>query len=350
MSMAVFFCNDPGDFSAMQTPEPLIKNRPVGSSGTFRKIVVPDCMGDQIVYNAFAKRLPAMLNAKIHFSAPRNNQDMIDRIQDADCIVHFFEGRGIDSLILQTAQKLKYIFIAGPLGRSVDVVEAENRGIRVFHTPHTTVQAVAEMTIACMLYFGRDLNIFSQSAGNPPLPYYAPGIFGKKLGLIGLGAIGQKVAQIARGLGMDILAWSPNLKEEVAQEQHARKVLLPFLMENSDFISLHLRLSEKTTGIITRDHLDLMKKTAYFINTARGALVNEDHLFQILKTGNIAGAALDVFSDEPVPPDSPWRKLGNVLITPHVAWRTIHAVETMIGSCLNLLLSFLEQEFFSDKQ
>src|ERR1044071_8228991 len=145
-------------------------------------------------------------------------------------------------------------------------------------------------------------------------------IEGKTLGVIGLGKLGARAAGVAQAFGMKVIAWSQNLTPERCKEVGAEYVAKDDLFRNADFLSIHVQLGERNRGLITARELGLMKKTAYLINTSRGPIVEEKALIEALKNKQIAGAGLDVFDVEPLPLDHPYRKLDNVVITPHLGY------------------------------
>ena len=145
---------------------------------------------------------------------------------------------------------------------------------------------------------------------------------GKTIGLVGLGNIGSKIASYAKAFGMNVIAWSENLTEEKANAAGAKLVTKETLFKEADFVSVHLVLSDRSRGIITGKDLNHMKSTAFFINTSRAPLVDEDALIDVLQKRKIAGAALDVFNQEPLPADHIYRGLDNLLATPHIGYVT----------------------------
>ncbi|WP_317171749.1 NAD(P)-dependent oxidoreductase [Pedobacter panaciterrae] len=142
------------------------------------------------------------------------------------------------------------------------------------------------------------------------------------MGIIGLGNIGSTIARYAKAFEMEVIAWSENLTLEKANEHGVRLVSKEDLFKTADFVTLHLVLSSRSRNIVTSSELNLMKSTAYLINTSRGPLVNEADLINVLVTNKIAGAALDVYDTEPLPAEHPFRRLDNVLATPHIGYVT----------------------------
>jgi phosphoglycerate dehydrogenase-like enzyme len=145
-------------------------------------------------------------------------------------------------------------------------------------------------------------------------------IEGRTLGVIGLGKLGTKVSKLAQAFGMNVIAWSQNLTAEKCQEAGVGYVSKDDLFRNSDVVTIHLQLSERTRGLVTAADLGRMKKTAYIINTSRGPIIDEQALLAALRGGSIAGAGLDVFDVEPLPIDHPFRSMDNVILTPHLGY------------------------------
>jgi phosphoglycerate dehydrogenase-like enzyme len=165
---------------------------------------------------------------------------------------------------------------------------------------------------------------------------------GKVLGVLGLGRIGTRIAAFGNQLGMRVLAWSANLTAEKAAAAGATHVDLDDLFRQSDVVTLHLRLSERTNHIVTARHISLMKPTACFVNTARGQLVDEQALFDALSAGRIRGAALDVFQTEPLPVNHPLRSLENVILTPHMGYVTEDSYDQFFSQAVENIEAYLD--------
>ncbi|MFC1977920.1 NAD(P)-dependent oxidoreductase, partial [Chloroflexota bacterium] len=167
---------------------------------------------------------------------------------------------------------------------------------------------------------------------------------GKVLGLLGLGNLGSRMATIGNAFGMSVIAWSKNLTTERTDQFGARLVSKDELFTGSDILSIHLQLSDRTRGIVGTRELNLMKSTAYLINTSRGPIVDEPALLQALQSNAIAGAGLDVFHQEPLPSEHPLRKIENVIITPHLGYVTEETYRIFYGGCVEDILSFLNDQ------
>ena len=195
-------------------------------------------------------------------------------------------------------------------------------GITVCHTGYSSNGAI-EMTWALILAMLRNLPAEFASVQKGQWQISVGGdLQGKTIGIVGLGGIGARIANIARAFGMHIVAWSQNLTPESAEKQGALLVSKEELFRTADIVTIHLVLSSRTKGIIGAPEFGLMKPTAYFVNTSRGPLVDEQALISALKSRAIAGAALDVYDIEPLPPTHPFRSLDRLLVTPHIGFVT----------------------------
>jgi phosphoglycerate dehydrogenase-like enzyme len=168
------------------------------------------------------------------------------------------------------------------------------------------------------------------------------GLHGKTLGILGLGRLGSEVARIGQAFGMQVAAWSQNLTREKADAAGVELVDKDTLFQRSDVVSVHLVLSERTRGIVGARELAMMKRSALLINTARGPIVDEQALIDALRRKTIAGAALDVFDEEPLPPDHPLRQLEQVVLTPHLGYVTVENYRLAYGEAVEDIRAFLD--------
>ncbi len=165
---------------------------------------------------------------------------------------------------------------------------------------------------------------------------------GKSLGLLGLGRIGKRMAHYGKAFDMQVIAWSQNLTEEAAAAEGARRVEKDVLFAEADVVSIHLVLSERTRGLVTARELALMKPSAFLINTSRGPIVVEADLIAALRAGTIAGAGLDVYDQEPPPPDHPFRSMDNVTLTPHLGYATHETLTAFYSDSLDAIVAFAD--------
>jgi len=233
--------------------------------------------------------------------------------------------------VIEAADSLLVIGRAGVGVDNIDVEAAKTRGIEVLTSPEATIQSVAELTIGLILAVARKIAFCDRRirAGEWPKKY-AMGIelCGKVLGIIGAGKIGSVVARIARfGFNMKIVYYSRTRHTKFEEEVGAEYLPLEELLRRADIVSIHVPLTEETRYLINEERLRLMKKNAILINTSRGAVVDTNALIKALREGWIAGAGLDVFEQEPLPPDHPLLRLDNVVLTSHIGASTEEAQE-----------------------
>src|ERR1700757_683903 len=251
-------------------------------------------------------------------------------LADADALV-VRSAVQVDDALMEHAPKLRVIGRAGVGVDNIDADAATRRGIVVMNTPGANAVAVAELTIGLMLALARKLPTANSTmhAGKwEKKSLQGAELRGKRLGILGLGKIGLEVARRARGFGLEIDGSDPFVSAAVARENGIKLVTLEELFAGSDYLTLHVGLTPQTTGIINAKTLAAMKKGVRIINCARGELVDEAALVAALKSGQVAGAALDVFTVEP-PKDSPYAQLDNVILTPHIAVSTAEAQEAV---------------------
>lgn len=248
----------------------------------------------------------------------RTEEEMIRILDGIDGVI-----AGIDPFtarVLEGAKQLKVIGRIGVGYDAIDVKAATARGIAVCITPGTNQHAVADFTLGLILQCSRKIleNISVLRSGGWQR-FIGHDLNGKTLGIVGLGSIGKEVAKRAKGFGMKLLAYDVFQDEAFAKEYQVSYVPVEQLLRESDYVTLHCFLNEQTRHLINAERLALMKPTAYLINTARGGIVDAEALYMALKEKRIAGAALDVFEQEPLPADDPLRQLDNAYLASHVA-------------------------------
>jgi D-3-phosphoglycerate dehydrogenase len=251
-------------------------------------------------------------------------------LADADALVVRSAVQADDAL-MASAPKLRVIGRAGVGVDNIDAEAATRRGIVVMNTPGANAVAVAELTIGLMLALARKVPVANTGmhAGRwEKKNLQGVELRGKTLGILGLGRIGLEVAKRAKGFGLEIIASDPFVSAAVARENGIKLVTLEELIAGSDYITLHVGLTPQTTGVINAKTLAAMKKGVRIINCARGELIDDAALVEALKSGQVAGAALDVFAVEPAK-DTPYAELDNVILTPHIAGSTAEAQEAV---------------------
>jgi D-3-phosphoglycerate dehydrogenase / 2-oxoglutarate reductase len=245
--------------------------------------------------------------------------------------------------VFAACRELKMVSVWGTGTDNIDLESAGRRGITVCNTPGVNAFAVAEHAIALMLATGRKIpRIDREMRGGTWPREMLTQCLGKTLGVFGTGTIGARVVTLARALGMEVLAWSARGDDAHIKRLGAQPAAKDDILKTADFVSLHLRLTPETRGFLTRREFALMKKTAIFINTGRGALVDREALLDALRNGRIAGAGLDVFHEEPVKPDDPVLGLANVVLSPHNAGQTPEVIRDGLLRAVANVESFLK--------
>ena len=260
------------------------------------------------------------------FGAP---DEMREKIGDAEILI--LGAAPVPDDVMDADPDLKIVFCprGGPV--NVDVGGATERGIMVVNAPGRNAEGVADQAIGLLICEARHLarshcavvdGTFDEKSRS--WREYVPELAEKTLGLVGFGNVGRKVAKRAKGFDMNVLVCDPYVSEEDAATYGVKKVSMKELMSQSDFVSVHARLTKETWHLIGEKEFSMMKKNTIFVNTSRGHVVDEKALVQTLKDGRIAGAALDVVEDEPIQhhPENPLLKMDNVTITPHTAGRS----------------------------
>jgi phosphoglycerate dehydrogenase-like enzyme len=258
------------------------------------------------------------------FNAPfQNAAAAIEALKDFEIICAMRERTPFGADVLSALPKLRLLLTSGMRNASFDLETAKARNIVVCGTG-AVGNPTAGLAIGLMLELTRKIGFESarMKAGEPWQITLGEDIEGKTLGVLGLGKLGSHVAAIARAMGMKTIAWSTNLTREACEQAGVGYATKEELFATADIITIHLVLSARSRGLVSRQDLGRMKPTSYLINTARGPIVDEAALLEILQARKIAGAGLDTFSHEPLPVDHPLRKLDNVVLTPHLGYVT----------------------------
>jgi D-3-phosphoglycerate dehydrogenase len=280
-------------------------------------------------------------------------EQLVERAKDCEVLIIGYED--IDEYVLKNLPQLKYIACTRGGIENIDVNLVKQYGVVLSNTPGRNASAVADFTIGLMISISRFIpqtyrliwdrrwdEVPWDIAGNTPYKRFSGiELEGKKLGLIGFGAIGRKVSKRASGFDMEILVYDPYLKAEDVTGV-AKLVDLDTLLSQADFVSLHCKLTKDTTGIMNKVNISKMKKSAYLINTARGGLVNEEDLYHSLKERNIAGAALDVLTEEPMNRNHPFLELSNLIVTPHTGGASNDILLHQTSMIVKDVLHFIE--------
>lgn len=271
---------------------------------------------------------------------------LVSRIQDCDILVIMRERTPVTAALLSRLPQLKLLITSGMRNASIDLAAATRQGVTVCGTASGS-EAPMELTWALILGLAKHLVV--ESAGlrdnGPWQQQVGITLHGKTLGLLGLGKIGSQMAKVAQAFGMQVIAWSQNLTLARAQAlgvQWAESKQA--LLAASDFVSVHLVLSERTRGLIDQPAFEQMKPGAFLINTSRAAIVDQQALIEALESGRIAGAGLDVFEQEPLPADHLLRSLPNVLATPHLGYVADNNYRTYFREAIEDIQAFIAGE------
>lgn len=264
------------------------------------------------------------LDAEVDFVADHlTGEDLVDRIGRAEVVVAMRERTPFDAATLARLPALRLLVTTGATNASIDVAAARERGVVVCGTG-SPPGSTAELTWALIIAVLRRLPQAEADMRAGAWQQVPPGLdlAGSTLGLLGLGRLGQRVARVGLAFEMDVLAWSQNLDPDLATGLGVQPVSKEQLLERSDVVSVHLKLSDRTRGLLGRDELARMKPGAVLVNTSRGPIVDEAALVEALQSGQLGGAGLDVYDVEPLPVDHPLRTLPNTVLTPHIGYVT----------------------------
>lgn len=267
---------------------------------------------------------------------------LVTRLRPFDAVCVMRERTPLPRPILERLPNLRFIGSTGARNASIDLVAALELGIVVSGTGANGTGA-PELTWALILAAARHIPTETASfRGGGWQASVGRDLYGSTLGIIGLGRIGSQIAKVGIAFGMDVVAWSQNLTEEAARASGVRRVDKEELLRTADWVTLHLVLSDRTNGIIGRDDLQLMKPSAWLVNTSRGPLVDEAALIEALTGGTIAGAALDVFNTEPVPAGHVFASLPNIVATPHIGFVTEKSYQVFYRDMVENVLAWLD--------
>ena len=268
------------------------------------------------------KKLSGKYEFKI-FSEPfLDEADAIEQLSDFEALLIMRERTPITKNLIDNLNDLKYIITSGSRNKAIDLAAAKKRRIIVCGT-EIDFAGTTELTWGLILGLARN---FKEEIDNMYQGYWQSTIGlelkGKILGLVGLGRVGSQVAKIGKAFGMEVMAWSENLNLDTCKELEVLPCSKEDLFQNSDFISIHVQGGERYKELVKLKELDMMKKTAFLINTSRGSIINEDDLIIALSTNVIAGVGLDVYEKEPLGESNKLRFLPNALLMPHVGYVT----------------------------
>jgi phosphoglycerate dehydrogenase-like enzyme len=267
---------------------------------------------------------------------------LVERLLPYDVVCVMRERTPLGREIIERLPQLKLICSTAMRNASIDVAAAGERGIQVAHTGYTSAPTV-ELTWALILASLRHIPEESAALRSGGWQHtVGEDLAGRTLGIIGLGNVGSQVARVALAFGMTVLAWSQNLTAAAAAAAGARLAAKEELLRAADIVSIHLVLSRRTAGLIGAAELALMKPGARLINTSRGPIVVESALVGALAAGTIAGAAIDVYDTEPLPPDHPYRRIDKLLATPHIGYVSRALYQRFYADTVANILTWLD--------
>jgi len=277
---------------------------------------------------------------------------LVSALQPFDVVVAMRERTAFDAERLNQLPRLRLLVTTGMANASIDLAAAGERGITVCGTGGSGT-STAELTWGLILALVRHIPEedrrmkMAGRAGGAALPVngawqqtVGTGLEGKRLGVVGLGHQGRKVADIGRAFDMKVVAWSQNLDPDQAKKVHVRAVSKEELFSSSDVVTVHYKLSPRSEGLVGAAELDLMKPSAFLVNTSRGPLVDSAALLAALRSGSIAGAGLDVYEIEPLPLSDPLRAAPNVVLTPHLGYVTEETYRVFYGDAAEDIVAF----------
>ena len=300
------------------------------------RLVIPDDEPAVMAPSAAFGKL-AGHDVRSYADRPSSTDALIARISDAEVVINIRSTSKFTAAVIARCPQLRLISIWGTGTDNVDLEAAKARGVRVTNTPGVSAVAVAEHTLALIMAVAKQIVTVDREVREGKWPRaMVPQLRGQVLGLIGTGAIGREVARLGTAIGMRVIAWTFHPGGDAAEW-----VGFDDVFRQADVVSVHVRQSSDTSGLIRREHFEMMKPGAIFINTARGPIVSEADLITALQTNRIAGAGLDVFGHEPLQSDSPLRSLPNVVLTPHAAGITPETTEAGLALAIDNVFAFL---------
>lgn len=313
-------------------------------SVTPAKVAILDDSQGVALASADWSRLAARAETQV-FEGPLGTEDEAAcALEPFDIILPMRERTSFPASLIARLPRLKLIAMTGARAPSLDMAACTRAGVLVCSTGIDTKAATAELAFALILATSRALPeaFAAMRAGgwHSGVPL-GEQLSGKRLGIVGLGQLGSRVAGFARAFGMEVVAWSQNLTAEAAEAQGVRRVEKAELFETSDVVSVHLVLSDRTRGVVGRGEIAAMRPRAILVNTSRGPLVDEAALIEAVRAGRIR-AGLDVFDREPLPADHPLRTLPGIVLTPHLGYSTAAVYAQFYGESAENIAAFLD--------
>ncbi len=306
------------------------------------RVALLDDYQDVALSMADWKSLPAGTEVVVFKDHLAAEDAVARRLADFDIVMALRERTPFPRTLLERLPKLKLLITAGMRNASIDMKAAAERGVTVCGTaglPYPTAELAWGLILSLMRRIPAEDRATREGRWQTSLGL---GLNGKTLGVLGLGTLGSRAAKVGLAFEMNVLAWSQNLTAERAKEIGVTLVPKDELLARADIVSIHLVLGERTRGLIGARELGLMKRSAYLINTSRGPIVDEAALIRALGDGTIAGAGLDVFDEEPLPLDHAFRRLPNIVITPHLGYVTSETYRIFYGHAVEDIKAYLD--------
>jgi phosphoglycerate dehydrogenase-like enzyme len=274
-----------------------------------------------------------------------SEQAAASALADFEIVCAMRERTPFPRALFEALPKLKLLITSGMRNASIDMEAAKSRNVVICGTQYGR-DPTASLAMGLILELTRNIGRESarMHAGEPWQKHIGIEIEGKTLGVVGLGKLGAKVSGLAKAFGMNVIAWSPNLTPERCEALGVGYATREQLFSTADIISIHMVLSQRSRGLVGAADLSRMKPSAYLVNTSRGPIVDESALLEVLREKRIAGAAIDVFSVEPLPVDHPSRKLDNLVLTPHLGYVTEESFRAHYGQMLECIDAWLKGE------
>ncbi len=307
------------------------------------KIVVPGDDPVQIAGSPELKRLEPYGEVELYTDRPESSQEKVTRASEADILMN---TRGVVTWgeeELSQLPKLKMITTCSIGTDSFDLKAAKERGIIICNQPGRTAPVVAEHMFGLMFAVAKRAAYYTIKMKEGQWPRVDNFMLqGKTLGIVGVGSIGAEMARLGRAIGMKVIAWTYNPSSERAKKLGLEFVEMDTLLKSSDVVSLHVKLTEDSRGLIGERELGLLKPQAILLNGARGQVVDTTALVEALKTGRLAGAGIDVFEKEPIQADHPLLSCDQVVLTPHCADMTSEGVQLLNSGAVDNVIAYLE--------
>lgn len=307
------------------------------------RIVIPGDDPPQMQGSPHLDRLRVLGEVQLHFDRPPNDEEKLRRLYGAEILINSRGAVQWPGHLLRQLPQLRMIATCGIGTDAIDLEAARALGIVVSNIPGRTAPVVAEHALALILAVSRRLSYHTEAIKRGRW-VFKDSVFlcGKTLGIVGTGAIGVETARLARAIGMNVVAWSFHPSPERSRQLGIPFIALDDLLQSADVVSVHVKLTEQSRGLIGARQLSLMKPGALLINTARGAVIDTAALVAALQSGKLGGAGIDCYDVEPLPSDHPLLKCEQVVLTPHNADQTPEGTEILNGGATDNVIAFLE--------